>query len=222
MSEFEPIPTHPRFQDLTGKPYGRWTVLGYAGWVRGGYRFWCQCSCGSSPKLIRSALLKNGHSTSCGCFRAELSRKQLTVHGGCGTKEYGVWRTMLNRCRDPKNERFSYYGGRGVVVCDRWLDFVNFLADMGPRPSAAHQLDRFPDNDGPYAPDNVRWATRKEQGRNKRNNRLMTSGGETLPLSAWAERLHVAQGTIRNRLRRGWSEERTLTEAIQPNRFKRP
>ncbi len=147
---------------------------------------------------------------------------RYSKHNGCNRPEYVCWQQMNSRCFNPRNRCFPRYGGRGVTVCDRWRhDFAAFLADMGPRPSPKHSIDRI-DNSGPYSPENCRWATLTEQNRNKRTNRLLTFHGETLPLSAWAERLGMPENTIRNRLRRGWSDERTLTEPVHFNPFKGP
>lgn len=128
---------------------------------------------------------------------------------------------MIARCCNPKSQVYENYGGRGITVCERWLEsFENFFADMGVCPTGL-SIDRI-DNDGPYSPENCRWATDKEQGRNKRTCRFLEMNGERLPLSEWAERLGIPENTIRNRLRRGWSDERTLTEPIHWNPFNGP
>jgi hypothetical protein len=127
-----------------------------------------------------------------------------------GTPEYSSWRSALQRCCDPTFVYYSYYGGRGITVCERWRDFSNFYADMGPRPTPQHTLDRI-DNDGPYAPKNCRWATRQEQARNRRSNRMLTHNGETLCLSEWAERIDLPANALYMRLYNGWSTEQALT-----------
>lgn len=124
--------------------------------------------------------------------------------------EYRTWANMLLRCRNPGASNYAYYGGRGIRVCERWLTFENFFADVGPRPSAKHTLDRI-NSEGHYEPGNVRWATMKEQGRNTRRNHLITFGGETLCAAEWAERTGIDQIAIIKRLRRGWSVEDALT-----------
>lgn len=125
--------------------------------------------------------------------------------------EYRAWSGMRTRVRNPKFKDWHRYGGRGIRVCERWNDFANFFADMGPKPTPRHTLDRI-DSDGHYEPDNCRWATPKEQARNwASRNRRLTLGAETLPLSAWAERLGWRREVIRDRLNSGWSVERALT-----------
>lgn len=126
-----------------------------------------------------------------------------------------VWVSMKQRCHNEKSTGYHNYGGRGIKVCERWLDsFENFLADMGPRPSRQHQLDRI-DNDGPYSPQNCRWATRSEQLRNTRRSCYLTFNGQTLHIIEWAARLGVEAGALRARLRRGWSVKKTLTKPLR-------
>lgn len=169
----------------------------------------CRCDCGRVTKALASNL-RTGNTTSCGCNRG-ISNRSRTVHGMSQTPEHNVWQAIHRRCMNPKSDDYADYGGRGIMVCSRWRRFVNFIADMGRRPSAAHSLDRR-DNDGPYSPSNCRWATKIEQARNRRNNRFITFNGETLTLSTWEERTGLAAGMIWKRLDLGWSVERALTE----------
>ncbi len=121
---------------------------------------------------------------------------------------------MVQRCHNPKNHAYSRYGGRGIEVCQRWRDsFVDFMADVGPRPSLAHEIDRI-DNEKGYAPGNVRWATSKQQGRNRSTNHRITALGETLCIVEWSERTGLSKETIRQRLKRGWSPERAVTAPL--------
>lgn len=122
--------------------------------------------------------------------------------------EYAVWSAMLSRCNNPKNSNYHRYGARGIVVCERWLKFKNFIADMGPRPSGEHSLDRI-DNDGNYEPENCRWATLKEQARNTSRNRLLTHDGRTMCLDDWAREIDVSPSCLSHRL-----EKMTVSEAI--------
>jgi hypothetical protein len=140
------------------------------------------------------------------------------VHGEATpprTPEYRAWRSMKARCHIPSSSGFANYGGRGIYVCDRWRhDYEAFLVDVGRKPSADHSLDRV-DNDGPYAPGNVRWATRSEQGQNRRTNALVTAFGRTQCIEAWAAETGLKDCTIWRRLWRGWDPERALS---QPSR----
>ncbi len=117
---------------------------------------------------------------------------------------------MNGRCTNERNKFFHNYGGRGITVCDRWRDsFENFLADMGPRPSEQHSIDRI-DNNGNYEPGNCRWATKKQQLHNLRRNHFMTFNGETLVMAEWARRIGATPQGIIARLNNGWSDERAL------------
>lgn len=118
---------------------------------------------------------------------------------------------MRQRCHYPKHAHFADYGGRGITVCERWNDFTAFLADLGPKPTPKHSLDRI-DVNGNYEPNNCRWATQTEQTRNARSNRLLTAFGETLPASVWAERNALDGGTVLNRINCGWPTELAVTK----------
>ena len=125
--------------------------------------------------------------------------------------EYPIWKQMRRRCSIPTHPKYHLYGARGIRVCDRWNDsFVAFYADMGPRPSPAHSIDRI-DNNGHYTANNCRWATRQQQGRNTRRNRLLTLDGRTMCVQDWSDETGIHTRTIRTRLDRGWSIERALT-----------
>ena len=124
---------------------------------------------------------------------------------GLPVPEYIVWRSMRARCEREANPQYANYGGRGISVCDRWLGrdgFLNFLADMGARPSPDHTLDRI-DNDGPYAPWNCRWATIEVQSRNMRRNVHVTCAGRTMVLKDWAIELGMPYMTLKARIRKG-------------------
>ena len=148
--------------------------------------------------------------------RGEYTKRRQPRHGHARrdwlSPEYRAWRSMRQRCSNPKRRDWPNYGGRGIRVCDRWnASFAAFLADIGPCPSAGHTLDRHPNKDGDYAPGNVRWATRTQQNRNKRTNRLIAHDGHTLTLAEWAERTGIGLNTIRKRLKHGWSTADAMT-----------
>jgi hypothetical protein len=145
-----------------------------------------------------------GHDGSASFKHGAASRSGLTP-------TYRIWRDMKSRCSNPNRKDYRYYGGRGIKVCERWLEFSNFLADMGERPEGL-TLERKDNNLG-YSKENCRWATRAEQNLNSRNNRNITYAGKTLCIRQWALNLGIREATIRNRLDRlGWSIDRTLTQ----------
>ncbi len=202
-----------------GEVYGDLTVVGpptpkesKAG-KRENY-YLCHCSCGES-KVVRGASLKRGTTKSCGCLTRRLAKEKCTTHGMSKTKVYSVWLNMRRRCYEPSNNRYKSYGAKGIRVCDRWLDFNLFFLDVGDLPFEGATLDRISPL-GDYEPSNVRWASQKQQQRNRANNRKFTYGGESLTSSEWAERLGVGPKTMATRLLgRGWSIERALHQPIR-------
>lgn len=215
MANTQPIPTHPRFKDLTGLTFGRWEVLGYAGTKQGSRQqigFWlCHCQCGTEREVPGSSL-KQGASQSCGCLTAETTGNRRRTHGMSASAEYKIWQMMIDRCTNPNSGKFSYYGGRGIAVCERWREsFENFFADMGPRPSEQYSIER-ENGDGNYEPSNCHWATLGEQRSNQRNNHLITHNGKTMTLAAWSRETGLKRETISQRLRRGASIADALTK----------
>lgn len=205
-----------RVIDITGEKFGRWTIVSRAS-NRGTAAQWvCICSCGTI-RTVLAQTLKNGSSKSCGCLMAELSSIRSTKHGatkkGCKSVEYITWVSMRGRCRNPNEQWFHVYGGKGVKICERWSGsegFINFLSDMGNRPSAQHSIERI-DSNGDYEPSNCVWATKIQQSRNTSRNRLLTHSGETHCLAEWAEIRGIPRKTLAGRLRYGW----TLGQALE-------
>lgn len=148
---------------IIGETYGRWTVLNDE---LPKQKVLCRCSCGVEREVHKPHLLR-GKSKSCGCYKLE----RTTKHGGTNSPEYHSWQAMKNRCLNPNHPAYHNYGGRGIGICDEWVnDFAKFLEDMGTRLVITQSLDRI-DVDGNYEPSNCRWATCVEQNNNKRNNR---------------------------------------------------
>ena len=160
------------FVNLAGKTFGRWLVLEQATDKIYGKPAWvCKCTCGVVSN-VGGSVLRMGESTSCGCYKQEVSASHMklvaTKHGKWGTPNYYRWMSMKLRCYCPTHPAYKNYGGRGIRVCQRWLDsYAMFETDIGPRPTPKHSLDRI-NNEGDYEPNNVRWATHKEQANNRR------------------------------------------------------
>lgn len=205
--------------DYTGQRKGRGTVITSIGTTLVGKRglrqtLWLlKCDCGNEYTTTTGALTSE-NTSSCGCLKADLDRVRMTTHGMSYEPEYYIWRNMIDRCTNPNSQCWKDYGGRGIQVCDRWMGdngFLNFYADVGPRPSKAYSIDRYPNNNGNYEPGNVRWATYRQQNRNTRTNRLLTFQGETLTISEWASRFDLHPSTIANRIKSGFSIEESIT-----------
>lgn len=205
------MPTHKLFKDLTGRRFGKLVVQSFAG-ERNKERVWlCLCDCGNQ-KLAGGRVLTHGNTKSCGCLIQE--NKPLTTHGMCYSSEYNSWRGMIARCLSKTEPSWSVYGARGIVVCERWRKFENFLADMGVKPTPRHTIDRI-NGSGNYEPGNCRWLTATEQNRNSSHNRMITFNGLTMCATQWAEHLGFPSCTISSRLNNGWTVERAMTQPVR-------
>ena len=204
------------FTPELGAKFGRWTVIEPAVKVKSKWCSVCRCDCGTE-RTVPHFRLVHGTSKSCGCLQAEA----LTTHGFTAgaikkhSHEYWIWNMVVQRCTNQNVPNWNDYGGRGITVCDRWLKFENFLDDMGFRPSTKHSLERR-DNDAGYSPENCYWATRMEQGKNKRNNRWIEILGKRQHLAEWAREYNISHTLIIARLKRGWSELDAITTPPRP------
>lgn len=186
-----------KLMDLKGETFGRLKVIEMDSIQNYKVRWKCICDCGN-PKIVLAGKLRSGETKSCGCLRDELSKQRRTTHGQNIKKrksvEYNTWCSMKERCHYEKAENYYLYGGRGIRVCDRWINsFEKFLEDMGKRPSSKHSIDRIEVN-GNYEPLNCKWATSEEQSRNKRvsrNNESGTTGvREDKKTGKWISRIY--------------------------------
>lgn len=196
--------------DISGKRFSHLVAVECVGVNKQYQTMWlCKCDCGNT-KIVPANKLKSGDYKSCGCMQHKGS------HGQTNTRLYHIWRTMKARCVDANSNKYSAYGGRGITVCDEWLNdfksFYDWAMSNGYRDSLS--IDRI-DNNGNYCQENCRWATPKEQANNTRKNRLLMFDGVSRKVSEWADITGLSKRLIYQRLNRGWSAEKTLTTPLK-------
>lgn len=197
------------FKDITNQKFSRLTAIKRD--VEKSQYWHCVCDCGNKC-LIRSDCLKNGNTKSCGCLFTEMNKLSKNKrHGMTKTTEYTAWVNMRERCYNSNRPDWGNYGGRGIKVCDRWLEsFENFFNDMGKKPHPNLTIERI-NNNGNYEPSNCKWVTRFKQSNNQRSNIKITYNGKTLTTKQWSIITGIKRQTIQYRLKVGWSVKRTLT-----------
>lgn len=171
--------------------------------------YWlCRCVCGKEWPVRQTSLRRTMKCKECSIKKR--TGKHIT-HGMTKRSEYQIWANMIYRCHTPTCDAYWRYGGRGIIVCDRWRNsFENFLADMGPRPSPKHSIDRYPDNNGNYEPGNCRWATDKEQMTNTSFNHFVEYNGKTQCLTDWSRETGINVCTLYQRLRKGYPKDQVF------------
>lgn len=206
-----------RFIDLTGQPFERLTVLRRGQNRKTSARWICECSCGTIC-TVDSADLRRKKAKSCGCIQREIAQalgKTRATHGLADSPEYRMWNGIKKRCLTPTAQNYSYYGGRGITICDAWKEsFQKFYDDMGPRPTPQHTIERR-SNDLGYDKENCYWATVIEQAHNRRNNHMITIENATRCLVEWLEIYHIGRSTFSYRVNHGWSLARALTTPVR-------
>lgn len=208
---------------MLGQVYGRWTVIRV--YRKGRYNVAdCTCSCGNSKQGIRISTIENGESRSCGCYAKECTSKLNTTHGNSKHPMFQAYYDMVRRCTNPSRKDYNHYGGRGIKVCERWLEpngegFRNFLADSEKFEGEGSEIDR-KDVNGDYCPENCKWATRKEQTRNTRFNHVIEYNGESKCMAEWAEDLGIPYRILQDRLGKlGWSVEKAFNTPFRVKRI---
>lgn len=201
--------------DLTGQRFGRLTVLERAENTPSGQARWlCCCNCGNL-KVIRGQSLRSGITQSCGCLRQERLLAANTTHGNSNSRLYHIWCDMKRRCTDRKGKDWSFYGARGITVCQEWNEdfaaFQEWALDNGY--SDELTIDRINVDEG-YSPDNCRWVDALIQSRNRRNIQTYAHKGKRQAISAWADEYGLPYGVLYYRLKQGWPIARALTEPI--------
>jgi hypothetical protein len=199
------------YQDMSGIVFGRLTVIERVDRkTKNATRWLCKCDCGKFKEVDRANLV-TGAIKSCGCLNTEKRKERTTTHGMSTSRIYHIWAGMISRCYNENVSHYSDYGGRGILVCDEWrADFMNFYADMSKDYLPHLTLDRI-DVNGNYCKENCRWATVKEQARNKRNNVFATINGERKLVVEWAEENGIKYyQKIHDRLKSGFKDRHLI------------
>lgn len=205
-----------RRKDITGQRFGRLVAVRRVENAKSRNARWlCKCDCGNE-KIVYISSLRSGDTISCGCYAIEVNSQVHKKHGGYGTRLHHIWTTMKARCFNENNKAYKNYGGRGITVCDGWKNdfaaFRDWAMANGYREDLT--LDRI-DVNGPYSPENCRWATPKEQGNNRRNNRIITYNGKSQTMAEWADELGTTKDVIYRRLWRGWPESDAVSIPVK-------
>jgi len=208
-----------RFKDMTGKRFGRLTIIERVPNYRNAAKWRYRCDCGNEGTATGGSL-RLGTTKSCGCLRKEIIKETNTKHGhtwaGGSTSTYKSWRSMSGRCNNPNHHKYHLYGALGVKMCDRWSKFENFMEDMGERPEGT-TIDRYPDQSGTYCKENCRWATITEQNNNKKTNvhieynHIVMTVGDAVRLSGST----VKRLVVYKRIKRGWSIDDALNTPVR-------
>ena len=213
--------------DLTGQVYGRLTVIkrvdDYISPSGDRKVQWlCKCKCGKEV-IVTGNNLRKGNSKSCGCYNRELLAKINLTHNASNTRLYHIWTCMKDRCYNPKNKKYKDYGGRGIIICDEWINdfeaFANWAYDNGYIENVSRgecTIDRI-DVNGNYCQQNCRWVNQKVQTNNKRNNHYITYNGETHTVTEWNNILGYKKGVLSRRIFNGWSIEDAFTKPVKSN-----
>ena len=200
-----------------GQKFNKFTILEFNGKHKSGHlTALCKCDCGNI-RTISLSDLKLNRSKSCGCIRKEAKQLFKKDHGMTNTKEFKTWAGIKIRCYNKNYKSYNYYGGKGVTMCNRWLNsFRNFLEDMGFAPTNKHSIDRI-DSNGNYEPNNCKWSTLIEQANNKSNNKFYEYNGEIKSVPYFSRKYNIPMGRLYERLKAGYS----IKDAIeQPKYFK--
>jgi len=190
-----------KIKDISGQKFERLLVVSFVERANKQSIFLCKCDCGNYIKTSSNAL-KTGHNKSCGCLNIELIKKRSTTHGLSKHPLFSTWCDMKNRCYYKKHNRYNNYGGKGIIVCDEWHTFINFYNWAIQFWKENLSIDRI-DNLKNYEPNNCRFATIKEQNRNRTSCVKITHNGKTMSIVEWSEYLNIPYETLRARIKRG-------------------
>lgn len=200
-----------KYTDITNKKFNRLTALERVYCNRQKKMAWnCLCECGNYIVATYHQLNSN-NTKSCGCLNNEKVLERNTTHNESKTRLYSIWVGMRQRCNNPNKKSYNDYGGRGIRVCSDWDDYINFKNwAMSNGYSDVLTIERI-DPNGNYEPNNCTWISKSEQAKNRTNCNFLTFDGKTQTVSDWARELNISRSTINNRLRKGWTIDKVLS-----------
>ena len=204
----------PRKIDLTGRRYAHLTVISQHGHIGDKISWLCRCDCGNE-KVVSGSNLKTGNTTSCGCYHAEVAKDYHTTHGMSKTKLYTIWSSMRYRCENPKCQRYSSYGGKGVSVCAEWKRFNGFYSwAISARYEDGLSIERI-DVDGNYEPSNCKWIPLIDQSQNKTTSRFVSYKSKKLTISQLANLTGMPYQRLYQRINKlGWSTDDAVRSGL--------
>ena len=213
-------------KDLTNQKFGKLIVIKYFGKAKDGHSIWqCKCECGNIVN-VSSNSLKNNNTKSCGCLSLKIKKSRnkekcnFYKHGKTKTRLFNIWHSMKQRCLINTNRNYKLYGGRGIKICNEWLNkengfinFYNWAINNGYKDNLT--IDRI-NNNGDYKPNNCRWVSQKQQSNNRRTNHYITYNGETHTIAEWSDITKIKSSTISKRINKyKWSIEKSLTTEVK-------
>lgn len=206
----------PERYKLKNKKFSRLLVLEDVGTDEIGRSIWlCKCDCGTIKTLPGVSIVR-GNTKSCGCLSREKAKESKNfTHNESKTNLYRKWVDIKTRCYNKNHKNYKYYGGRGIIMCDEWLDYVNFKEWALGNGYRKHLTIERIDNNSNYCPENCTWIPKIEQSNNQQHTRIITYNGKTQTMSAWARELNIKVGTLSRRLCSGWTINRALTEKVK-------
>lgn len=206
--------------DLSNQTFGNLTVIAREGRIRTSAAWRCKCTCGEEVVVV-GVKLRAGVHKSCAKNGHRWLPREGTGYVKRYPNEYGSWKSMRKRCYEKSHPHYLRYGGQGIIVHERWKSFLNFVADMGEKPTPKHTIDRYPNNRGNYEPGNCRWATPSQQSRNMKNNVYVEYEGGRILLMDLVKIFNKPLGVVYGRLKNGWPLGNALTRAVHHHRKKR-
>jgi len=202
-------------KNLTGQRFGKLVAIERVGTTSHHALWRCKCDCGNETETISSSLIK-GITKSCGCLNKQFTKNLNYTHGMTNTRLFRIWTGMHNRCNNSKDDNYSYYGGRGITICDEWSEFLPFYNwAMSNGYKVGLTIDRI-NNNGNYEASNCRWTTAKAQANNRRNNLWYEFRGQTKTISQWSTIYNLQYDSIYTRVKKyGWSIEKALLTPVK-------